>query len=82
MAKSQSDDLVDEIEQIRNRLAGTVDELLDRTSPKKVFRRKVDAIKAHFFDEQGSPRLENIVPVAVGTVAVVGLLIVIRRVVR
>ena len=60
MAKPQPDDLVEEIEHIRNRLAGTVDELLDRTSPKKVFHRKTAALKAHFVDEHGSPRLENI----------------------
>ncbi|MGZ8690620.1 MAG: DUF3618 domain-containing protein, partial [Aeromicrobium sp.] len=30
--------MVDEIEQIRLRLAGTVDELVDRTNPKNIAR--------------------------------------------
>lgn len=79
---AKPDDLVDEIEQIRNRLAGTVDELLDRTSPRKVLRRKKAEAKAYFIDEHGSPRLENIVPVVAGAAVVLGLLLAIRRIVR
>jgi hypothetical protein len=82
VAKSQPDVLVDEIEQIRSRLAGTVDELIDRTNPKHIVHRRIEAAKAHFVDETGSPRLENIIPVAAGAVAIIGALIVIRRIVR
>lgn len=82
MARAKSDDLVDEIEQIRLRLAGTVDELIDRTNPKNILRRRVEDTKAHFVDETGSPRLENIIPVVAGAAAVIGALIVIRRIVR
>ena len=82
MAKAKPDDLVDEIEQIRSRLAGTVDELIERTNPKNIMRRRIEDTKAHFVDETGSPRLENIIPVAAGAVAVIGALIVIRRIVR
>lgn len=82
MAKAQSDDLVDEIEQIRTRLAGTVDQLIDRTNPRNILRRRVADTKDHFIDESGSPRLENIIPVVAGAVAVIGALIVIRRILR
>lgn len=82
MVKSQPDELVDEIEHIRNRLAGTVDELLERTSPKKVLHRKKAEVKAHFVDEHGSVRLENVIPVAAGAAVVLGVLLVIRRIVR
>ena len=82
MATAKSDDLVDEIEQIRSRLAGTVDELIDRTNPKNIVRRRIEDTKAHFVDEGGSPRLENIIPVVAGAFALLGAIIVIRRLVR
>lgn len=82
MAKAKPDDLVDEIEQIRSRLAGTVDELIDRTNPKNIVRHRIEAAKAHFIDEGGSPRLENIIPVVAGAFALLGAIIVIRRLVR
>lgn len=82
MAKAKSDDMVDEIEQIRVRLAGTVDQLVDRTNPKNILRRRIADTKAHFVDEEGSARLENIIPVVAGAFAVIGAFIVIRRIVR
>lgn len=82
MAKAKNDDLVDEIEQIRARLAGTVDELIERTNPKTIVRRRVEDTKDHFVDETGSPRIENIIPVALGVLGVIGALILIRRIVR
>lgn len=82
MAKAKNDDLVDEIEHIRNRLAGTVDQLIDRTNPKNIVRRRLDDTKAHFVDETGSARLENIIPVVLGAVGIVGALVVIRKLVR
>jgi uncharacterized protein (UPF0147 family) len=82
VATVKSDDLVDEIEQIRARLAGTVDELIDRTNPRNIVRRRVEDAKAHFVDESGSLRLENVIPVVAGSLAIIGALIVIRRIVR
>ena len=81
MAKAKNDDLVDEIEVIRTRLAGTVDDLIDRANPKNIVKRRLDDTKAHFVDAQGSPRLENIIPVAAGVVGLIGVLYVIRRLV-
>lgn len=82
MAKAKNDDLVDEIEVIRTRLAGTVDDLIDRANPKHILARRIDDTKAHFIDEQGSPRLENIIPVAAGIVGLIGVLYAIRRLVN
>lgn len=82
MAKAKNDDLVEEIEVIRNRLAGTVDELIDRTNPRNMVKRRLEDTKAHFIDEHGSPRLENIIPVAAGVVGLFSVLYVIRRLVR
>lgn len=82
MAKANSDDLVDEIEQIRERLAGTVDQLIDRSNPKNIARRGLDNLKGRFVDETGSPRLGTIVPVVGGAVAVVAGIVVIRKLLR
>ncbi len=82
MGKSETDELVDEIEQIRLRLASTVDELVDRAHPKSIARRTLQSVKGHFIDEQGSPKFETIVPVVAGTAAVITVLVVIRRLTR
>ena len=75
-------ELVDEIDVIRERLAGTVDALVDRTNPKNIARRKVEAVKAKFVDSSGSPRFETIVPVVGGVVAFIALVVVIRKVMK
>ena len=82
MGKSETDELVDEIEQIRMRLAGTVDELIDRAHPRSIAQRSLRNLKNRFVDEQGSPKLETIVPVVAGTAAVIAGFVVIRRLTR
>lgn len=82
VAKANNDDLLTEIEEIRERLAGTVDDLIDRTNPKNIARRRLNDAKAHFIDANGSPRLENIVPVVLGAAGVIGVLVLIRKIVR
>jgi hypothetical protein len=82
VAKAQPDHLVDEIDEIRDRLADTVDALIDRTNPKNVARRSFADVKARFVDETGSPKLEAILPVVGGVVAVVAGIIVVRRLLR
>ena len=73
------DELVAEIEETRERLAQTVDTLIDRTSPKNIARRNLASIKAQFVDENGSPRLETIAVVVGGIVGFAGLVLVIRK---
>ncbi|MGA8987031.1 DUF3618 domain-containing protein [Aeromicrobium sp.] len=82
MAKAKPDDLVDEIEEIRERLADTVDALIDRTNPRNIARRSLYSLRSRFVDETGSPKLGTIVPLVGGTVAVVAGIVVIRRLVR
>jgi hypothetical protein len=79
---AKNDELVDEIEQIRDRLADTVDALIDRTNPKHIARRSLVNLKGRFVAADGSPRMSTIGPLLGGTVAVVGAIIVIRRLVR
>lgn len=69
-----------EMEQTRERLAETIDELVDRTNPKNVARREIATVKGYFIDPQGNPRTENIVKVAGGVAGFVLLLVVIRKV--
>ena len=82
MAEERTESLEREIEETRERLAATIDQLVDRTSPKNVVRREVAAAKAVFVDADGNPRTENILKVVGGVAGFVGLLVVIRRVTR
>jgi hypothetical protein len=82
VSQTDTDALVEEIEQIRLRLADTVDELVERAHPKAIAARAVDNLKARFVDETGSPRMETIVPVVAGAVAVVAGVALIRRLIR
>lgn len=82
MAKANTDELVEEVEHIRLRLAGTVDELIDRTNPKNAARRSLINFKSRFVTDEGAPKMETIIPVALGVVGFIGALILIRRIVR
>lgn len=82
MANDRPDELVDEIDVIRDRLADTVDALIDRSNPKNIARRSLADVKARFVDETGSPRLEVILPLVGGVVAVVAGIVVVRRLLR
>ena len=82
-AGPQSPDAIErEMEETRIRLAATIDELVDRTSPKRVVRREVASVRATFIDEHGNPRTDNILKVAGGVAGFVVLLVVIRRATR
>ena len=63
-----------EIEETRERLATTIDQLLYRAHPKTIVSREVSSIKAHFVDlETGRPRTDNILKTVGGVVGVVVL---------
>jgi hypothetical protein len=76
------DSIEREMEETRERLAETIDQLVNRTNPKNVVRRELDAVKATFVDAQGNPRTENIVKVAAGVAGFVAVLVAIRLVTR
>jgi hypothetical protein len=69
----------------RERLAATIDELVEKASPKAIFHRQAEVAKARFADvattPEGELRVERLAAV-VAVVTVVGGLIIIRRVRR
>ena len=70
-----------ELDATRERLAGTIDQLVYRTSPKTIVRREITLIKSYFVDlETGQPRTTNILKVAGSVVGLVVLFAVVRKV--
>ncbi len=70
-----------ELDATRERLAGTIDQLVYRTSPKTIVRREITTIKGYFVDlETGQPRTANILKVVGGVVGVAVLFAVVRKV--
>ena len=78
----QVSSLENEIEQTRERLGATIDELVYRASPKTIMRREIASVKAFFVDPSGAPRQDNILKVAGGVVGAVALFVVVRKIVR
>ena len=76
------DELAESIEQTRQRLSGTIDELVDMVKPANIVKRRVDRVKAHFVDPQTGPRYENIVPAVTKTAGVIVGIVVLRRLLR
>ena len=75
--------LESEIEETRERLAQTIDQLLYRSHPKTIARREVASVKAHFVDPAtGRPRTDNILKVVGGVVGVVVVFGIIRKIVK
>jgi hypothetical protein len=69
-----------EMEATRQRLAGTIDQLVYRASPKTIIRREVATVKAFFVDAQGNPRTDNILKVAGGVAGFVAFVVVMRKI--
>jgi hypothetical protein len=78
----QVSSLENEIEQAREHLGATIDQLLYRASPKTIVRREVASVRGYFVDASGSPRTENILKVAGGVAGVVALFVVVRKIVK
>ncbi|HSK55200.1 MAG TPA: DUF3618 domain-containing protein [Jiangellales bacterium] len=68
------DEIEADIDQARQRLAGTVDALVDRLSPRSIATRGVARLKERLLTEDGTPRPE-VIGAAVGVAVVVGLLV-------
>ena len=70
-----------QMEATRERLAGTIDQLVYRTSPKTIVRREITSVKGYFVDlRTGQPRTTNILKVVGGVVGAAVLFAVVRRV--
>ena len=80
---SNPSDIEREIEEARERLAVTIDQLLYRSSPKTIVSREIASVKAHYVDaETGEPRTDNIVRTAAIAAGVIAVFVVIRKIVR
>ena len=72
-----------EIEETRERLAVTIDQLLYRANPKTIVSREVSSVKAHYVDVRtGRPRTDNILKTAGAVVGAVVLFAVVRKIAR
>jgi hypothetical protein len=71
-----------EIEETRERLATTIDQLLYRVHPKTIVSREVSSIKAHYVDPSGQPRTDNILKTVGGVVGVIVLFAFVRKIAR
>lgn len=82
MADNDLNSLEREIEETRERLAATIDQLAYRASPKTIVKREVNQVRGFFLDEQGAPRQDNIIKVGVGVVGVVAFFVIVRKIVK
>ena len=87
MAKAKPEEgpsaLEREMDETRERLAGTIDALMYRAHPKTIVSREVAGVKAYFVDPAtGQPRTENILKVVGGVVATIAVFALVRRVAR
>ena len=72
-----------EIEETRQRLASTIDQLAHRAHPKTIVGRQVTTVKSSFVDlDSGEPRTDNILQVAGAVVGFLVLIAVVRRATR
>lgn len=81
MAKAdRNSGLEHEIEEARERLAGTIDQLVYRAHPKTIASRQVAAVKAVYVDPvSGQPKTGNIAKTASAVAGVVVLFIALRK---
>ncbi|UMG91659.1 DUF3618 domain-containing protein [Nocardioides sp. TF02-7] len=80
---NQPSDIEREIEETRERLAGTIDQLLYRSHPKTIIGREVAQVKAYYVDPTtGEPRTDNILKTVGGVVGVVAFFVVLRKLAR
>ncbi len=80
---NQPSDIERDIEETRERLAGTIDQLLYRSHPKTIVGREVAQVKAYYVDPAtGEPRTDNILKTVGGVVGVIAVLVVLRKLAR
>jgi Protein of unknown function (DUF3618) len=68
----------DDLESSRVRLASTIDALAYRVHPKTIVKRRLDDIRAQFVDADGALRTNRIVTVVGAAVGFVVLSVVVR----
>jgi hypothetical protein len=71
-----------DLAQTRERLAATVDSLVDRVRPAELAGRAANSIKEIFVDPETGVRTERIVKIGVAVAGTVGALILLRKLFR
>lgn len=80
---NQPSDIEREIEEARERLAGTIDQLLYRSHPKTIVSREIAQVKAVYVDAgTGEPRTDNILKTVGGIVGVIAVFVVLRKITK
>jgi len=73
MAENTSDEIARELQETRERLSKSVDDLQDYVRPSNVANRGLEKVSGFFVDEQGQPRAERIAAVGAGVLAFFGV---------
>ena len=81
MGEKNLNEIEAEIEQTRERLAASIDQLAYRAHPKTIASRQVASVRSFFLDADGAPRQDNIIKVVGGVVGVIVAIRVLRKVV-
>jgi hypothetical protein len=76
------DQIAADIATTRNRLAGTIDQLVYRAQPKTIVQRQVETTKASFYDSRGELRTDKVAVVAGAVIGFIAVLVVIRKIVN
>jgi hypothetical protein len=81
MAKADRNSRLEaDIEEARERLAGTIDQLVYRAHPKTIASRQAAAVKAVYVDPRtGEPNVANIGKTAGAVVATIVLFVALRK---
>lgn len=68
------------MEQTRQEMAASIDQLVYRSHPKTIAQRQANSVKAHFVDDSGAARTDNIIKIVAGVAGVVALFVIVRKV--
>ena len=79
-ATRTTDEIAADLAATRERLAGTIDQLVYRTKPKTIAQRQVASTKASFYDDEGSLKTTKLVAIAGVVIGVVAAIVVIRKI--
>jgi len=79
-ASRTPDQITADIADTRERLAGTIDQLVYRVKPKTIASRQYESIKARFVTADGAADTQMIAKVAGGVLGFIVLVVVIRKV--
>lgn len=74
------DEISAEIADTRDRLAGTIDQLVYRTKPKTIASRQLASVKASFRTDDGSLDTAKVAKIAGGVVGFIAVVIAIRKI--